>query len=177
MLSLNKKILKNHYVDLNLKRNKELFQLKNKKINNGRLLKKLRYYKQFGNLKKVKTFSVDKSRYINYSFRKNLYNQRKIKLFYQKHSENSLEILLIRAHWAISIAEAKHFIKNDYLVFKNKNIQSGDIILAKDSLLPLIFKNILIHKKYGSKVPTYLKRSVNSIYLLEEPSQILLNRN
>ena len=178
MLSLKKQELKKQYIKQNLNRNREIYFLKkSNKINlNKRWLKKLRYYKQFGNLKRF-FLKKDRSMYRNYSFRRNLALNRANKSFYQSLSENSLEIILIRSHWAISIDQAKHFIKNKYIDFNHKNIQPGDIISAHPSILPIIFNNILLHKKSGSKIPSYIKRSSNKIYILKNPSDFLLPHN
>lgn len=170
MLSLRKKEIKKQYVELNIDRNKEVSFLKrNNKINP----KKLRYYKQFGNFKAI-PFKRDRSMYRTFSFKKKLALNRANKLFYNSFSENSLEIILIRSHWAISLDQAKHFIKNNYILFNNKNIQSGDTIFAHPKIIPIIFKNILIHKKLGSKVPSYIKRSSNKIIILNNPNNFLL---
>lgn len=144
-----------------------------------------------------------KDPYRNYSFRKNLYFKRVLKSFYyplhfnQSNIESRLEILLVRVHWAISIPQAKSFIKNKFifselsssfthdpakygitptaeaeheLITSSFSLKSGDTIVASSQLLPIIFHNKLIHSKLGSPLPSYLFSSSYKFTLLSNPS-------
>lgn len=163
MWSLKKKIIKRNYIEQNKERNKDIKRL----INNWSIKRrewKWNYYKKIGiwteEKRKRQTWI-----YRNYWFRKKLEEQRERKRNRKNLKENRIEIILMKSNWVKSIEEAERWVKQKKVIIERKEVKKGDIIIAKKEILPIIYKNMWIHRKYGQKVPKGIERRVEKIYI------------
>lgn len=73
----------------------------------------------------------------------------------RNYKKQRADIILYKAHWAKSISQAQHFLKN-YLTSTPTYLNPGDEIKINPKLLTIIYKNKLLHLKKGNPIPNYL---------------------
>lgn len=162
---------------LNMQKNYKPFFLRYNAFTAWNLRKKLIFPTLVAKTHKVRSFNTlpfKRKQYVNKIFN-SFYNVKNIENKNLTHFETKLEILLVRAQWALSINQARFWIKSGFILNSKPFLTPGNIIKASPKIIPDIIKNQITHFNRGTSIPPYININNYTLALLRKPELSEIN--